>query len=67
MLLRKLHAAASIENEKFWVDKLAHQMSVLDEPVLDEVDSTPDSGDAEGQTIEELTSLLAEGVRQNDC
>jgi hypothetical protein len=62
MLFRKLHAAASIENEKFWVDNLAHHMSVLDE-----VDSTPDLGDAEGQTIEEMTSLLAEGVRENDC
>jgi hypothetical protein len=34
-------------------------MSALDEPALDEVDSTPDLGDAEGLTIEELTSLLA--------
>jgi hypothetical protein len=60
----QLHAAVSIENDKFWVDELAHEMSVLDEPVLDEVDSTPDSGDAEGLTIEELTSLLTEGVRE---
>jgi hypothetical protein len=42
MLFRKLHAAVSIENDKFWVDELAHEMSVLDEPVLEEVDSTPD-------------------------
>jgi hypothetical protein len=58
-----LHAAVSIEKDKFWVDELAHEMSVLDAPVLDEVDSTPDLGDAEGLTIEELTYLLAERVR----
>jgi hypothetical protein len=46
------------------VDELAHEMSVLDEPVLDEVDSKPDLGDAEGLTIEDLTSLLAGGVRE---
>jgi hypothetical protein len=39
-------------------------MSALDEPALDEVDSTLDLGDAEGLTIEELTSLLAKGVRE---
>jgi hypothetical protein len=39
----------------------------LDEPVLDEVESTPDLGDADGLTIEELTSLLAEGVQEWDC
>jgi hypothetical protein len=44
--------------------ELAHEMSVLDEPVLDEVDSTPKLRDAEGLTIEELTSLLAEWVRE---
>jgi hypothetical protein len=64
MLLRKLHAAVSIEIDKFWVDELAHEMSVLDEPIMDEVDSTPDLADAEGLTIEELTSLLAGGVRE---
>jgi hypothetical protein len=46
------------------VDELAHEMSVLDGLVLDEVDSTSDLGDAEGLTIEELTSLLAEGVQE---
>jgi hypothetical protein len=38
----QLHAAVSIENDKSWVDELAHEMSVLDEPVLDEVDRTPE-------------------------
>jgi hypothetical protein len=60
----QLHAAVSIENDKFWVDELAHGMSVLDEPVLDEVDSTPDLRDAERLTIEELISLLAERMRE---
>jgi hypothetical protein len=60
----QLHAAVAIENDKVWVDDLAHEMSVLDEPVLDEVDSTPDLAEAEGLTIEQLTSLPAEGVRE---
>jgi hypothetical protein len=63
-LVAQLLAAVSIENDKFWVDELAHEMSVLDEPVLDEVDSTSELGDAEGLKIEELTSLLAERVRE---
>jgi hypothetical protein len=31
---------------------------------LDEFDSTPDLANAEGLTVEELTSLLAEGVQE---
>jgi hypothetical protein len=31
---------------------------------LGEMDSAPDLGDAEGLTVEELTSLLAEGVQE---
>jgi hypothetical protein len=63
-LRAQLHAAFSIENDKLLVDELDHEMSVLDEPVLDVVDSTPELGDAEGHTIEELASLLAERVRK---
>jgi hypothetical protein len=39
-------------------------MSMSMEPVLDEVDSTPDLGDAEGLIVEELTSLLLAGVQE---
>jgi hypothetical protein len=37
-------------------------LSISNEPVLDEVDNTPDVGDAEGLIIEELTSLLADDI-----
>jgi hypothetical protein len=51
---------ASTKNDKFCVEELAHDVSISDEPVSDELDSTPDLGNAEGLTIEEFTSLRAE-------
>jgi hypothetical protein len=63
-ILRNIPSCGSLKNDKFWVDELAREMSLLDKPVLDEVDSTSDLGDVDGLKIEELTYLLEEGLRE---
>jgi hypothetical protein len=42
-------------------------MSILDEPVSNELDSTPEFRDADGLTTEVLTSILAEWVQELVC
>jgi hypothetical protein len=49
------------------VDERDHEMSISDEPMLDELDSRPDMGNAEVLTIAEFTSLRAEGVQECVC
>jgi hypothetical protein len=59
------HGPLPCKNDKLWEDEIAHEISILDMSVLYEMDSKPDSGDIEGLTIEELTSLMAEGVENS--
>jgi hypothetical protein len=66
MVFRQLRSSAcscNFENDHFWVDELAHEISILNEPNLDAKIRTPKFRDFEGLTIEGLTSLTAEGCK----
>jgi hypothetical protein len=63
----KVSALLPRKNDKVWEDEIAHEMSIWDESSSYEMESTHDSGDVEGLNIEELLSLVAEGVQELVC